>query len=529
MRCNMMFKRWAAAACLVLAALCCIHAQAETQEPFLPDGSGDMLLIHDASPGSDKAEQVEQLVTMAAALGKVVDYGTQEECLDALGQYDYVVLYDLEQLEKEFGAALKKTNAGLMVIGGDTLRQYLTVRHLGKCILEEEPQRSGKLTYVFPTGKEYSCIAQWDSLFTLRSSSYESGSIQAGDSGYPFCTEIAGVRFIPLTDMSQPLIRAAVLEELTQWMWPYQDSPKAYAQFLVMDAIYPFMPADQVLEMVEQMQNTGVPYVISVMPLTGNYDYPAMKQFCQVLSLAQSQGATIILHAPIIHKTVDDVQELYEHLTDMTLAYIQNGVYPVGIQVPASWLNREPYLTVLGRYDTVFVYEDGQPTYFDLEAHTGKASRQGHQLVFPRIDVDAEGISQLQCYASATYVDCSGGAELLLRYAKAGREGGNPFADLKGYNHQVWLNGYSLTYENRTVYINGERRNTTFQPSEYDTDFDFHRSALTRISVDLANESQFLLALVAELMVVFLLGILYARRQMRHRFLTGGSKGRDKE
>lgn len=529
MRCSMMFKLRAAVACLVLAVVCCIHVWAEPQEPFLPDGSGDMLLVHDASPGSDKEEQVEHLVTMAAALGKVVDYGTQTECLDALNQYDYVVLYDLEQLDETFSAALKKTDAGLMVIGGGTLRQYLTARHLEGRIVGEEPQRRGKFTYTFPTGKEYSCIAQWETLFTLRGTGYESGTLQAGSTSYPFCVQIAGVRFIPLTDMGQALVRAAVMEELTQWMWPYRDSPKAYAQFLVMDGVYPFMPAGEVLEMVEQMQDTGVPYVISVMPLTGNFDYPAMKQFCQVLSLAQAQGATIILHAPIIHKTVEDAQELYERLTDMTLAYIQNGVYPVGIQVPASWLNREPYLTVLGRYNTVFVYDDGQPTYFDLEAHTGKASRQGHQLVFPRIDVDEEGISQLQCYASATYVDCSDGAELLLRYAEAGREGSNPFADLKGYNHQVWLNNGSLTYENRTVYLNGERKETTFQPAAYDKDFDFHRGALTRISLDLANESQFLLVVVAVLLVVFLLGIVYARRQMRRRFLGGGHRGRDKK
>lgn len=525
MKCSMTCKRLLVLCLGVCMALALSgHALAAEEEPFLPDGSGSLLLVHSRNLSQEQTRQVERLVMLASALGKTVDYGTAEQCRDVLGEYPYVILYDLPEMTRGFGTALKKSGAQLMLIGSGTLRRYLTLVGQSGKILEEEPQENGKMTYTFPTGGEYACITHWKGLFRFQAGEYQSGSLQAGGSSYPFCAEVAQVRFVPVTDLSQTLVRAALMQEITQWMWPYQDNPTDYAQFLVLDSVYPFMPAQQLLDIVEQVETYSVPYVISVMPLSANTDYPAMTQFCQVLAYAQSRGATIVLHAPILHKTVETAEELYEKLTDMTNAYIRNGVYPLGIQVPYSWLNREPYLTVLGRYRTVLTYDDGNPTFFDPEAHTSRISRQGHQLIYPRIDLDQNGVSQLQCYPSATYVDCGSASQVFLRYARAARTQGDSFMDLRDYNHQVWLNGGHLEYQNRTVYLDGTPMDTTFHPVEYDTDYDFQRSPLVRMSVDLKNQNRFLLTVVAVMVAVFLYAIVYARRRMRKRFLSGGTR-----
>ncbi len=524
MKCSMMFKRL-----LICSLLLCLvaaipnFAGAQEQEPFLPDGSGDVLLLHGRNLSEEGETQLERIVTMASAMNKVMDFGTPEECLGVLGEYDYVIVYDLPEMEASLAFSLLDFPGETMLLGSGTLERYLTLTGQVDLIGQQEQQVHGKLTYTFPTGGSYECIVNWDALFHIQSDGYENGTIQAGGNDYPFCAQVGQVRYTPMTDFSQTLARAALMQEITQWMWPYLDRPTDYAQFLVLDSVYPFMPADQLLEIIDRVEELGVPYVISVMPLSENNEYPAMTQFCQVLAYAQSRGATVILHAPIIHKTVETSQELYDKLTDMTMAYIENGVYPVGIQVPASWTNSEPYLTVLGRYRTVFVYEDDNATGFDADAHTSLISRQGHQLVYPRIDLDQEGISQLQCYASATYVDCGEDGELFLRYAQAGKTGENPFMDLREYNHQVWLNECSLTYRNKTFYINDVMMDATFHPTEFDTDFDYQRSALARISIDLENQNRFLLGVVLVMTVAFLTAIAYARRQMRKRFLSGNN------
>ena len=518
MKCSMTCKRFSLLALTLCLAL--LLAAPAAAEPFLPDGSGDLLLVHSDRLTDEAIGQVEQLVTMASAMGRIMDFGTQSQCAEVLGEYDHVLLYDLDAMDEAFGAALKQADAAVMILGGSTLEQYLTAIGRTGLIREEELQKNGTLTYTLSTGRSVTGIVSWERLFSLRTDGYESGAIQAFSGSYPFCSQVAGARFVPVTDLSSPAVQAALAQEVTRWIQPDQENLVNHAGFLVLDSVYPFMPADQLLDIIEQAEEMSVPYVISVMPLSANREYPAMTQFCQVLAYAQSRGATIILHAPIIRTEVEQAQELYEKLTDMTKAYMDNGVYPVGIEVPYSWLNREPYLTALGRYRTVFVYEDGTDHGFNMDSHTSLISRQGHQLVYPRIELDQEGVSALQCYASATYVDCGGESETFLRYARAGRAAGNPFMDLRDFSHQVWLDNCSLTYQNRTVYVDGVVRDTQFQPKEYDTQFDFHRSALERMSVDLRNQNQLLLAGVLVLLVIFLSSIVYARHRMHKRFFA---------
>lgn len=514
MKCSMTCKRFFLLALTLCLAL--LLAAPAAAEPFLPDGSGDLLLVHGDRLTDEAIGQVEQLVTMASAMGRVTDFGTQSQCAEAVGKYDHVLLYDLDTMDEAFGTALKQADAAVMVLGGSTLGQYLAAIGRTGLIREEEPQKNGTLTYTLSTGRSVTGIVSWERLFSLRTDGYESGAIQAGSGSYPFCSQVAGARFVPVTDLSSPAVQAALAQEVTRWIQPDQENLVNHAGFLVLDSVYPFMPADQLLDIIEQAEGMSIPYVISVMPLNANREYPAMTQFCQVLAYAQSRGAAIILHAPIIRREAESAQELSEKLTDMMKVYMDNGVYPVGIEAPYSWLNREPYLTALESFGTVFVYEDGTGHGFDIDSHTSLISRQGHRLIYPRIDANQEGIAQ----AGAVYADCGSESETFLRYAGTARTAGAAFRDLRDLDHQVRLNDCSLTYQNRMVYVDGVMRDTHFQPKVYDTQFDFHRGALDRMSVDLHNQNQVLLAGVLVLLVIFLSSIVYARHRMRRRFLS---------
>lgn len=514
MKCSMTCKRFSLLALTLCLAL--LLAAPAAAEPFLPDGSGDLLLVHGDRLTDEAVGQVEQLVTMASAMGRVTDFGTQSQCAEVLGEYDHVLLYDLDAMDEVFGAALEQADAAVMILGGSTLEQYLTAIGRTGLIRGEEPQKNGTLTYTLSTGRSVTGIVSWERLFSLRTDGYESGAIQTFSGSYPFCSQVAGARFVPVTDLSSPAVRAALTQEIIRWIQPDQENLVNHAGFLVLDSVYPFMSADQLLDIIEQAEEMSVPYVISVMPLSANREYPAMTQFCQVLAYAQSRGAAIILHAPIIRKEAESAQELSEKLTDMMKVYMDNGVYPVGIETPYSWLNREPYLTALEGFGTVLVYEDGTGHGFDIDSHTSLISRQGHRLIYPRIDPNQEGIAQ----AGVVYADCGSESETFLRYAGAARTAGAAFRDLRDLDHQVRLDDCSLTYQNRTVYVDGVMRDTHFQPKAYDTQFDFHRGALDRMSVDLHNQNQVLLAGVLVLLVIFLSSIVYARHRMRRRFLS---------
>ena len=183
MKCSMMFKR-GGSLLLVLFLLwgltVCAGAE-EQEETFFPDGSGDILLVHSRHPEETAKQSIEKLVTICAAMGKIVDYGTPEQCAQVLEDYEYVICYCLTDSTPAFDAALKEASSNLMFIGGEAMVNYL--RLTGETELpREERQKNGRLCYTFPTGKECEGIVRWEHLYRLPSDGYESGVIQAGAS-----------------------------------------------------------------------------------------------------------------------------------------------------------------------------------------------------------------------------------------------------------------------------------------------------------------------------------------------------------
>lgn len=519
MKCSTMCKKGLSAfLALWLCTLLSVPAFAAGETADWPEQPGSILLIYDKNADKDALIHIERILSMGTAMSKVIDLGTAEECKERMEEYDFIICYDIRQADTSLLQALDKSGAQLMILGGDLLERLLQFQGKGEVCTGEESGNMGRMSYTFPDGGEYETLVSWEAIPILAETEYESGVITAGSRQYPFCTKVERIQFIPVTDLSAELTRAALMQEIVMWMWPYNDAPPSYAQFLVLDNVYPFMPAQRLQEIVDAMLEKETPFVISVMPLEHNSEFPAMTQFCQVLAYAQANGASVILCAPIIHKDVQDVEELYEKLTAMTMPYIQNGVYPLGIQVPKSWTYEEPYRELLKRYSTVFIYDDGKSAGFQPEEHTSLFCRQGHKMVYPRMALDETGISRLQCYSSATYVDCTTEPERLAQYADNARRSNNPFMDLREYNHSVWLNDTSLVYSERVLYLNGEITALRYEPVEYDENFNFHRDALKKISVDLQNQNQMLIAIVVILIAVFGTMILFARRRMRKIF-----------
>lgn len=528
---NMTFKKlkkWARAGwflCVLLAFP--TWSSLAAQESVMPDDAGEILLVYDENPGEEAISNAEKIVNLASAMGKVIDYGSVPECTDGMDNYPYIICLDLHKTTEDFERQFLESSAERMVLGGSFMKEYLEQAGQGWRIRYEETQKKGRLVYGFTEGEEYEELIEAGECMDIWGARYQNGSIYIAGRKYPFCSQVGDVRFIPLTDFDGTLSEACLMWELQNWLWPYEDNPPDFAQYIVIDEVYPFMPAEDLLAIVQTLAKRQVPYIISVMPVSRNGDYPSMKQFCQVLAYAQKNKGMVVLHAPIIHKKVTDVEELYEELTLMTLPFVENGVYPMGIQVPYSWTNQEIYLEVLKRYRTVYVYDDGESSCFSMEAHTNTFCRQGHQAVYPLMELDDSGVSQLRCYSSAIYLDRSIGQEELLQIIEDNRVSANPFMDMWNLDHSVWLNDFWINYQDHILYLNGERTEITYEPAEYDEDYDFGRTALQKISLSLQSQNQALLVIVAITIVIFSSFIVYARVRNRKRFLYGKPKKRE--
>lgn len=524
MKCSMMSKIWILLALTVGILLSAqVQVRAETS-PEMPDGTGDFLVLYSDRISEDAEKMVETIVTMSSAMGKIADYCAASQCTQILDQYEYIVCYDLSDEDEVFYSSMETYKGKVMILGGAFTQEYLNMRGYEYTNRKEKSPLKGTLSYSLSDGIEYKEIIKLDKLLIFQDSGYTSGEIQIDEEIVPFCIQAAGARFIPVTDFEGKVSTAALFQELSLWLWPYKDSPPDYAQYLVLDEVYPFMDCNELKKRVDKMIESDVPFSISVMPVLQNGNYPSMKEFCQVLAYAQKNGGAIILHAPIIHKTVEDVEEIYEKITDMTMVYVNQGVYPMGIEVPISWLYTDIYLELLERYRTVFVYDDGKETGFSAETGTSIFGRQGHQVVMPAISLGSSGESSLKCYSSAVYIDSvTSGAELTDILANS-RSSSTPFMNLWDLEHSVWINDFWISYTGGLLYLNGEYTEMKFEPEEYEEGYDYQRDMIQRITINLQNQNRVLMVIVVIVIIIFASFIIYARIRNRKQFLYKNKK-----
>lgn len=147
---------------------------------------------------------------------------------------------------------------------------------------------------------------------------------------------------------------------------------------------------------------------------------------------------------------------MYDILTRALLAYTDNGVYSLRIQTPVWWANDDFYLGILCRYHTVFVYDDGEGSAFELDAGRNKLYDNQHQLGMPAIPLDGTRISRLTCYSSAIYLDAyTTSPQEIRKLVSTLKEQRAPFRNLWNLNHIVWTNDAHLRYEDGMLYQSG--------------------------------------------------------------------------
>lgn len=519
-------RRWRASFSTTCKALCCClillaaNAASARARANTPADAARMLLVYDVRNPAMAEGDVERFCTMMTAMGKSLDFGDIRDYRDTLSAYQYVVCYRLEEIAEDDMKALCDYEGHLMIMGSETMKRYLINTGREDRIVRESELDRGTLRYAFSAETPFEEIVEAENI-ALFDAQQGAGTIAVHNQAYPFFSRIDGVCFTPVTSLASRLAQAAMMQEIANWMWPYQDTPPDYGQHLVLDAIYPFMDAQALLEKIDALIDEGIPYVLSVMPIYQNTSYPAMVQFCQVLRYAQQNGGFIILHAPIIQAVRRDEEELYQVLTDGIRAYTDNGVYPLGIEVPVSWTNDEFYLNILKRYRTVFVRDTGEDSGFRLDAGHNGLYDNAHQLVMPSIPLDNTGASQLTCYPSAIYLDAYGTdvdqIRALVDQLKHQRV---PFQNLWQWTHSVWANELHLSYEGERLYLNGEAVNRVFEPVAFDETYDYNRNIINRITVSIQSQNRWLTAATVIIVAMFAGFMIYLRRINRKSFFS---------
>ncbi len=505
----------------ILPAVPASAASAQGLEPQQEalSGDADILLLHENAISDAQLDSLRILADTATALGKSMEIGTPEQAGGLYVHYSLILCYDLQQ-DASLAAELVQSGAKLLVLGGELLPDCVQAADPSQVVSSaEESVTGGVLRFQFFNQKEFESIVDLPEHLYTGAAEYESGTLEAIGKEYPFCMQIAGIRYVPLTDLTADLARAALMQEISDWLWEYSGFPPQKGQYLVLDGVYPYMPAQELQDRVELFLQAGLPFVISVMPVYQNTDYPAMQQFCEVLRYAQSGGGAVILHAPILRSAASSKEDFNAVITDALEAYTSQGVYPLGFDVPYSWTWDTDALEWMRRSRSIFVYTDTDAPDFTRDTRQNLLYYNYNALVLPALQLDDEGANSVLQFSAARRIPASLSLDQLQAALDAAQSDSSPYYSLWDSEQSVWADSFHLSWKNGSLTLNDAPCSLTYTPQDYPEDYDYKRNTLQRFTVSIQNESHFLIGMVSVVILLFVLMILYARRQQRLHFL----------
>ena len=485
----------------------------------LPEG--DILIVYSDDASVAEQDQMMLLVENLTYQNYQVTFAPASDCVGNLDQFKSIICYKVERYPTELVWELyerENRDIRILFMGNQFLQDYLmqTGRSGHYQKLNTQVARLG---YAFSVSRQIEALIREDSFVFLKNTDDTTGELEAaGVDGY-FYAENGVLSHIPLTDLEEPLVRAASFREISQWLWREAYPAGTYAQYIVLNQVYPFQNPDRLLTVVQKLVERELPFIITVMPLYEHGDYPAMDRFCEVLRYAQANGAMIMIHTPINQMPQFDAKRVNEALTEAIDIYLQHDVYPIGLQVPRSWMFREDTLGVMERYRTILVDQSSDRLiYSDVVLNSNAMYIKGHQWIAPTVVLDTEGTSYLTNYSSAVYFDIAEEEEEIDKRLKACMESETPFKNIWTVDHEVRTDRDERLYQNGYLTINGELKKLVYEPGEEQEEFAYNRNVLARVSRDLTSQNRKLLVAVLAVSVLFVGFIFIARYRNRRRF-----------
>lgn len=245
-----------------------------------------------------------------------------------------------------------------------------------------------------------------------------------------------------------------------------------------------------------------------------------MQKFCEILRYAQDNGGTVIMACPIDQQIKFDKNLMNEYIEIALQIYLDQGVYPMALQVPENWIFNEDTSEVLSHFSTIFtIEEDDKQIETNLDANTNSIYKDGHHWISPAIALDDTAISYTKVSSTAVYLDMTDSTDELKNKIDACIKSFVPLKSLWEMNHSFWTEESIMTYSNDIVLVNNERVDRNFEVAETETEYQYNRDIFNQFAKDISSENQKLIFSVAVISFIFVGFILLSRHRNRQKFL----------
>lgn len=116
--------------------------------------------------------------------------------------------------------------------------------------------------------------------------------------------------------------------------------------YVLLDEIYAFSDLDMLRKSSEAFHENGIPFLVRVMPIYDNLDYPAFQRFTQALLYAQSKGGSIVLHDALVREKETESEPLEVKLERAREAFAEGGITLLDMSVPPVKLTMDDILAM---------------------------------------------------------------------------------------------------------------------------------------------------------------------------------------
>lgn len=162
------------------------------------------------------------------------------------------------------------------------------------------------------------------------------GSVKIQDEEYPFAVLDGLETYVPYYRMDD--LSAILLSELIRMML---GDPSEGRMYIVIDEVYAFSDLYSLCFAADLLYENAMPFIVRIMPIYDNLDYPAFLRFAQVLRYLQAKNGTIVPAPPLVSNEPyswepleEKLNRFYDALDRENIRYFSMAHTPYPVDVP---------------------------------------------------------------------------------------------------------------------------------------------------------------------------------------------------
>lgn len=293
-----MLRKTVASLCIIFVLAALVPAPAARAE------SDRVLLVY-----NDK-EQMTILSNLITACGMQPEPVDSVEYTDGMAEsYRYVVLQDDGPLEDVLSLGKQ------VVCIGDSFAVMPGVElgSIGRVVNATLDVYGNSQSVILNPGAAYIAAC---------SGAEEVGSMTIDGSDYPLGVMGDTIFYAPYLN-ADDLSVFAVAQMLNRY-FGRQDGGK---MFVMIDEVYPFNDTDMLRLTADKLYENGIPFIMSLMPVYYNTEYPSFTRYTNALRYIQSESGSFVMHDPLVtgNELVGD--SLEERMKQAYATFEESGVH----------------------------------------------------------------------------------------------------------------------------------------------------------------------------------------------------------